>query len=215
MQEVTRKRALALGLRAKVPVITRLVAFALLVSGLPVVGIYYYKLRRAEKFKAKSEKPELSKEVTGIVEGYEQRVTKNDRLYLLLKASRDVTFSDNHHELANISMAVYPPEGETPDQITAARAVYRPDTNVISFIGSVKIETKEKLKVNTEALSFDQNSGIAQTDSPVAFERENVSGNSTGAMGEDKAKKLTLKNNVQLPIAPGRSKSVARARPVS
>jgi lipopolysaccharide export system protein LptA len=215
MQELTRRRAIALGLRAKVPVITRLVAFALLVSGIAIVGISYYKLRNAEKFRAKSEQPELSKEVTGVIEGYEQRVTKNDRLYLLVKASRDVTFSDSHHELENVNMAVYPPEGETPDQISAARAIYRPDSNVLSFMGNVKIETKEKLKVNTDALSFDQNSGIAQTDSPVAFERENVSGTSVGAIVEQKAKRLALKNNVQLTIKPGTVKSAARARPVS
>src|SRR6185369_8014428 len=216
MQELTRRRAIALGLRARVPVITRLVAFALLVSGIAVVGISYYKLRNAEKFKAKSEQPELSKEVTGVIEGYEQRVTKNDRLYLLVKASRDVTFSDSHHELENVNMAVYPPEGETPDQISAARAIFHPDSNVLAFMGNVKIETKEKLKVNTDALSFDQNSGIAQTDSPVTFERENVSGTSTGAMVEQKAKKLTLKNNVALTIAPGHAtKAAARARPVS
>ena len=213
MQEINRKRAIALGLRAKVPVIARIVAFTLLASGLAVVGVSYYKLRNAEKFKAKSEKPELSKEVTGIVEGYEQRVTKNDRLYLLVKASRDVTFSDGHHELENISMAVYPPEGETPDQITAARAIYQPDTNVLSFIGNVKIETKDKLKVNTEALSFDQNSGIAQTDSPISFERENVSGTSVGAVVEQKSKRLELKNNVQLAVAP--SGATKRARPVT
>ena len=215
MQEINRKRAIALGLRAKVPAIARIVAFTLLASGLAVVGVSYYKLRNAEKFKAKSEKPELSKEVTGIVEGYEQRVTKNDRLYLLLKASRDVTFSDNHHELENVHMAVYPPEGETPDQITAARAIYRPDTNVISFIGNVKIETKDKLKVNTEALSFDQNSGIAQTDSPISFERENVSGTSTGAVVEQKTKRLELKTNVQLKVSPAQSGATKRARPVT
>src|SRR5215203_2470605 len=161
MQEVNRRRAIALGLRARVPVIARLVAFALLVSGITVVGISYYKLRNVEKFKAKSEKPELSKEVTGVVEGYEQRVTKDDRLYLLVKASRDITFSDGHHELENVSMAVYPPEGETPDQISAARAIYQPATNIISFVGNVKIDTKEKLNVSTESLSFDQNSGVA------------------------------------------------------
>ncbi|HLM24558.1 MAG TPA: LPS export ABC transporter periplasmic protein LptC, partial [Pyrinomonadaceae bacterium] len=187
MQEVTRKRAIALGLRARVPVITRLVAFALLMSGIALVGISYYKLRNVEKFKAKSEKPELSKEVTGRVEGYEQRVTKNDRLYLLVKASRDITFSDGHHELENVSLAVYPPEGETPDQISATRAIYQPSNNVISFEGNVKIDTKDKLKVATEALAFDQNSGVAQTDSPVAFERENVSGTSNGAVVEQKA----------------------------
>src|SRR5690349_17958447 len=124
MQEVTRKRAIGLGLHAKVPVITRLVAFALIASGIAVIGISYYKLRNVEKFKAKSEKPELSKDVVGVVEGYEQRVTtKEGRLWLLAKASRDITFSDDHHELENISMAVYPPEGETPDQISAARAI--------------------------------------------------------------------------------------------
>src|SRR5829696_8968256 len=215
MQELTRKRAIAIGLRAKVPVIARIVAFTLLASGLAVVGVSYYKLRNAEKFRAKSEKPELSKEVTGIVEGYEQRVTKNDRLYLLVKASRDVTFSDGHHELENVSIAVYPPAGETPDQITAARAIYQPDTNVLSFIGNVKIETKDKLKVNTEALSFDQNSGIAQTDSPVAFDRENVSGTSTGAVVEQKTKRLVLKTNVQLAVAPAQSGATKRARPVT
>jgi lipopolysaccharide export system protein LptA len=215
MQEVTRKRAIGLGLRARVPVITRIVAFALLVSGIAVVGISYYKLRNTTKFKAKSEKPELSKEVTGVVEGYERRVTKNDRLYLLVKASRDVTFSDGHHELENVNMAVYPPEGDTPDQISAARAVYQPESNVLSFMGNVKIETKEKLKVQTDDLSFDQNSGIAHTDSPVAFERENVSGTSTGAVVEQKAKRLELKSNVQLTIAPGvAAKATPRSRPV-
>src|SRR5919206_1712104 len=182
MQALTRRRSFAIGWRAKVPLIARIVAFVLLASGIAVVAISYYKLRNVEKFKAKSEQPELSKEVTGVIEGYEQRVTKNDRLYLLVKASRDVTFSDSHHELENVNMAVYPPEGETPDQISATRAIYQPSNNVVSFIGKVMIETKEKLKVETEELSFDQNSGIAHTDKFVSFSRENVSGTSIGAL---------------------------------
>jgi len=157
------------------------------------------------------------KDVTGIVEGYEQRVTNKDgRLWLLVKASRDVTYSDGHHELENINMAVYPPEGETPDQISAARAIYQRETNVLYFNGNVKIDTKDKLKVNTDALSFDRNSGIAQTDSPIAFERENVSGTSTGAVLEQKSKRLELKKDVQLTVAPNQSmKSSSRSRPVS
>ncbi|HJP95346.1 MAG TPA: LPS export ABC transporter periplasmic protein LptC [Pyrinomonadaceae bacterium] len=215
MQEVTRKRAIALGLRARVPVITRLVAFALLVSGIAVIGISYYKLRNVEKFRTKSAKPELSKEVTGVVEGYEQRVTKNDRLYLLVKASRDVTFSDGHHELENVNVAIYPPVGDVPDQISATRAIYQPSDNVVSFIGKVMIETKEKLKVETEELSFDQNSGIAHTDVFVAFSRENVSGTSMGAIVDQKAKRLDLKNDVKLTVLPTGAKSQSRARPVS
>ena len=199
--------------------ITRIVAFVLLASGIAVVGVSYYKLRNVEKFKPRSEKPELSKEVTGVVEGYERRVTKNDRLYLLVKASRDITFSDGHHELENVSMEVYSPDVQTPDQISATRAIYQPSSNILSFIGNVRIETKDKLKVNTEELSFDQNSGVAHTDLPVAFERENISGTSTGAVVEQKAERLELKNNVQLTVAPGATpagaKNPTRARPIT
>jgi len=199
--------------------ITRLLAFALLVSGIALVAVSYYKLRNTEKFKPRSEQPELSKQVTGVVEGYERRVTKNDRLYLLVNASKDTTFSDGHHELENVSMKVFPPEGDVPDQISAAHAVYIPDTNILSFSGNVRIETKEKLKVASEALSFDQNSGVAQTDAAVTFERENVSGKSTGAVVEQKSKRLELKKDVEITVAPQvpaatAAKSPARARPV-
>ena len=218
MQALTRKRSFGIGWRARVPLITRIVAFVLLVSGIAVVAISYYKLRNVEKFRAKSEKPELSKEVTGKVEGYEQRVTKDGRLYMHVKASRDTTFSDGHHELDNVSMAVYPPEGDVPDQISAARAIYQPDTNVVSFAGNVKIDTKDKLQVTTESLSFDQNSGLAQTDAAIAFKRENVSGSSTGAVVEHKSKWLDLKKDVVINVEPrvdASTKSSTRARPVT
>ena len=220
MQELTRKRALAIGLRARVPLFARITAFALLAVGIAFVGVSYYKLRNTEKFRVKSEKPELSKEVTGIVEGYEQRVTKNDRLYLLVKASRDITFSDSHHELENVSVTIYPEVGNVPDQISASRAIYQPTTDVISFVGNVKIQTKENLKVDTEALSFDRNSEVAQTDSPVSFERENVTGRSIGAVLEQKTKKLELKKDVEITVAPrveagAGGKPPSRERPVT
>src|SRR5215211_3676701 len=218
MHELTRKRAIALGLRANVPMITRLVAFALLVSGITVVGISYYKLRNVEKFRAKSEKPELSKEVTGRFEGYKRQITKDGRLYMDVQASVDITYSDGHHELENVNMAVYPAEGNVPDQISAARAIYQPDANIVSFVGNVKIDTKDKLQVTTESLSFDQNSGVARTDAAVAFKRENVSGTSRGAVVEQKTKRLELKNNVAIRVEPrinGAINSGARSRPVT
>jgi lipopolysaccharide export system protein LptA len=214
-----RKRAIALGLRARVPMITRLVAFALLVSGIALVGASYYKLRNVDKFKPRSEKPELSKEVTGEVDGYERRVTKNDRLYMLVKASHDKTFSDSHHELTNVSIQVFPPTGDVPNQISAAYGIWMPGTNTLSFSGNVRLETVDKLKVATEALSFDENTGVAQTDVDVTFERENVSGKSKGAVVEQKTKRLELKKDVEITVAPrvpaeAAAKSPSRARPV-
>ena len=199
------------------PLIARIVAFTLLASGIAVVAVSYYKLRNVEKFRAKSAPAELSNQVTGVVEGYEQRVTKEGRLYMHVKASRDITFSDGHHELENVSMAVYPAEGDVPDQISSARAIYQPETNVVSFVGNVKIDTKEKLHVATESLSFDQNTGVAQTDAPLSFNRETVSGTATGAVVEQKAKRLDLKSDVAIKVDPqtnGATKST-RAKPVT
>ena len=219
MQELTRRRAAAIGLRARVPLVARVLAVVLLVAGLLFVGISYYRLRNNQPFRLKSETPELSKEVTGIIEGYEQRVTKGDRLYLLVKASRDITYSDNHHELENVNLMVYPPTGEKPDQIAANRAIYDPRTSLITFTGSVKIDTRDALTVNTESLSYDQNNEIARTDAQVSFKRENVSGSSAGAVVESKAKTLQLMKDVAITVAPqvvneSKEKSSPSSKPV-
>lgn len=197
--------------------LARIATVVLLASGIAFVGVSYYKLRNTNRFVMKSGTPELSKEITGRVEGYERQVTKNGRLHLLVKADVDLTFSDNHHELENVSVAVYPENGDTPDHISASRAIYQPTTSVISFVGNVKIETKDKLKVNTENLSFDQNNEIAQTDAPVSFERENVSGKSIGALVAQKTKRLELRKDVEVRVAP-RSTSgspLPRSKPVT
>lgn len=221
MQQLTKRASVAIGLRARVPLLARITALVLLAAGIGFVGMSYYKLRNKDKFIMIPKNPELSKEVTGIVEGYERRVTKNDRMYLLVKASRDITFSDSHHELENVSVAVYPAVGNVPDQITATRAIYQPTTEVVSFIGNVKIETNDKLKVNTEVLSFDENSGVAETAAPVSFERENVSGRSTGAVVDQKTKRLELKKDVEITVTPRPATNVnnvpssPRSRPVT
>jgi LPS export ABC transporter protein LptC len=202
MQELVKKRAFGIGWRTRVPAVARIAALVLFASGILVVGLSYYKLRNNKGVIAKPGAPELSKEVTGYVENYEQRVTKNNRLYLLVKASRDTTFSDGHHELDNVSLAIYPPEGDIPDQITANKAISTPENSKISFAGNVKIATKDKLKVNTESLSFDQDSGFANTEDLVSFERENVTGRSIGVVLQQKIKKLDFKKDVEITVTP-------------
>ena len=215
MQELTRRRAIGIGLRARAPLVARVVALVLLAAGIGFVGFSYYKLRKEPKFIASKNPAELSKNIKGIIEGYERQVTKNDRLYLLVKASRDLTYTDDHHELENVSVSVYPAVGDVPDFITATRAIYQPETSIISFIGNVKIETKDKLKVNTEALSLDQNTEVAQTDSPVTFERENVSGRATGALVEQKAHKMELMKDVEITVSPRTGTEQEKASPKS
>lgn len=221
MQEINRKRSISIGLRARAPLVARAGALLILVAAIIFVAVSYYRLRNNKPFRLKSESPELSKEITGIIEGYEQRVMKGDRLYLLLRASRDVTFSDGHHELDHVNLAVYPPVGEKPDQIAADKAIYDQQTSVITFLGNVKVETKDALKVNTESLAYDQNNEVAETDAAVSFDRENVSGHSTGAIVFAKSKKLELKKDVEITVAPEVLKdpqakpSSTRSRPVT
>src|SRR5213078_4967819 len=181
MQVVTRRKRIgAVDLRARVPLVARTLALLLLVGGGIFVGVSYYKMRHNTPFRMRSETPALSKEITGIIEGYEQRMTKGDRLYLWLRAARDVSYADGHHELEQVNLQVFPPNGDKPDQIVADRSLYDPKSGVLQFIGNVQIETHEALKVKTDTLVYRQDTEVAETSSPITFERENVSGKSTG-----------------------------------
>src|SRR5918999_4807863 len=125
MEVVTRKRRIsAVDLRARVPAIVRALALFLLIAGTIFVGVSYYKMRNNAPFRLRSEAPALSKEITGIINGYEQKITKDNRLYLWLRAARDVTYADGHHELEQVNLQVFPANSEKPDQISADRALY-------------------------------------------------------------------------------------------
>ncbi len=218
MQEVSRKRDIRVGLRARVPLVARALAILILTAAVAFIAISYYKLRNNKPFRMRSESPELSKHITGRTYGYEQRVTKDGRLHLLLKAAVDLTYSDGHHELETVSFAVYPPVGDKPDQISANRAIYDQANSLVTFLGSVKIETKDALKVDTESMVYNQTTEVGQTDAPISFSRENLSGSSTGAVVDGKNKKLELNKEVLITVAPeakGTAQKVSRSRPIS
>ncbi|MDX6694391.1 MAG: hypothetical protein QOF02_1994 [Blastocatellia bacterium] len=239
MQEIKRRRAIAVGLRARLPLVARVLALFILVAGIVFVALQYNRLRKNAPFRMRSETPELSTTVTSVVEGYERRVTEGDRLRLYVKAARDITFSDGHHELEEVHLEMYPQAGAKPDQITAHRAVYLPEateqnkaqaavnagsaatstTAKIIFTGDVNIETRDALKVKTEKLTYDQKAEMGETSEPVSFVRQNVSGKATGVVVDAKNKKLDMKSAVEITVAPEVSekappKKGARAQPV-
>lgn len=225
MQEVRRKRAVAIGLRARLPLVMRVLALGLLAAGLIVVGISYYRQRNIKPFRMFGGKPELSTQVVGVVEGYERRIMEGDRLRLYVRAAKDTTYSDNHHEMENVQLEAYPQVGDKPDKITSDRAIYIPDQTdpnqaSVTFNGNVNIETRDALKAKTDSIVYDQKSEIAETSSLITFERENVTGQSTGAQVDAKNKRLELRNNVAITIAPEVKQELGgkpnpRARPVT
>ncbi|MBC7911151.1 MAG: LPS export ABC transporter periplasmic protein LptC, partial [Pyrinomonadaceae bacterium] len=225
MQEIRRKKTFAIGLRARIPMVVRVMALLLLVAGLIVVGISYYRLRNNKPFRMFGGQPELSTQEIGRVTGYERRITEGDRLRLLVRAALDVTFSDNHHEMEDVLLEVYPQTGDKPDRITAQRAIYVPDQTdpnqaTITFTGNVNIETRDALIAKTDTIVYDQKSEQADSKSLVTFSRENVSGHATGAHIDAKNKRLDLRSNVEITIAPdvekgSEAKPNPRARPVT
>src|SRR5437870_2855383 len=225
MEVVTRKKRItAVDLRTRVPVIARALALFLLVTGTIFVAVSYYKMRNHQPFRLRGEAPALSKEITGIINGYEQRITKDNRLYLWLRATRDVTYADGHHELEQVNLQVFPPTGDKPDQIIADRSLYDQKNGLLQFIGNVQIETREALKVKTDALIYHQDTEVAGASSAITFVRDNVSGKSTGALVDDKNKRLELRSDVEVAVAPEALKDVnnkatplkgSRAKPVT
>src|SRR5215213_7431108 len=176
MQEVRRKKAIDVRWRARLPAVARVLALLALVAGLVYVGISYYRNRNNEPFRMRGEAPELSKQVTSVVEGYERRVMDGEKLKLFVRAARDITYSDNHHELEEVHLEVYPKTGDKPDQITAQRAIYLPDEQNANkarvwFSGDVRMETRDRLKAATEKIACDQGTEVAETDAPITFER--------------------------------------------
>src|SRR5881394_1302886 len=167
MQAVTRKKRItAVDLRARGPLVARAIALLLLIGGGIFVGVSYYKMRHNTPFRLRSEAPALSKEITGIINGYERRITKNDRLYLWLRAARDVTYADGHHELEQVNLQMFPPTGDKSDQIISDRSIYNQKDGLLQFSGNVQIESHDRLKVRTDSLQFNQETKIAETDAP-------------------------------------------------
>ena len=203
MEAITRKRRIgAVDLRARVPAIARGLALFLFIAGSIFVGVSYYKMRNHQPFRLRSEAPALSKEVTGIINGYEQRITKENRLYLWLRAARDVTYADGHHELEQVNLQVFQANTDKPNQIVSDRSLYDQKNGLLQFNGNVQIETHDALKVMTDALVYHQDKEIGETSSPITFARENVTGKATGALVDDKNKRLELHSDVEINVAP-------------
>src|SRR6185295_16585593 len=148
-----------------------------------------------------------------IINGYERRITKENRLYMWLRAARDVTYADGHHELEQVDLQVFPATGGKPDRIVADRSLYDQKNGLLQFNGNVQIETHDALKVKTDAILYHQDTEVAETASAISFERENISGKAVGALVDDKNKRLELRNEVEITVAPEALKDNAAPPP--
>jgi LPS export ABC transporter protein LptC len=196
-----RKKVSLLELRARLPLIVRILAIGGLAVTLLFVGVGFYRARTKPDFRLKSELAKLSKDVIGVVDGYERRETDEGIPKYYMKADRATTFADQHQELENVYLELY--SGEQTDKIAANKAVYVPVQNEpknfnAHFFGAINIETHDGLKIQTEQISYNRADETASTEDEVNFSRDNVSGKALGASLNIREKKLDLMQNVEV-----------------
>src|SRR5947209_2731881 len=202
MQEIRRRKVAGIGLRIAAPKFVRVLALCLLACGLAAVAISYWRLRGHTEFRLRPGQAQLSTEVVGDIHNLEHREMKGDRLWVVLTADRDLTYSDGHHELENVHLEVYPDKGDQPDKISSQRTLTNEDNTQFLFTGNVQIETRDRLAVKAEAVEYDVKTEVGNVTTPVSFERENVSGRADSASLDGKSKKLNLKGNVEITVKP-------------
>ena len=210
-----------IGLRARAPLILRVVASLALVGSLVYVGIAYYRGRNNRPFRLIPGKAELSTTVERRVENYERRVSEGNRLTMLVRATLATSYTDGHHELANAHIEYYAAGHEHPDKIDARQAIYFVETESVRFDGNVVIETRDRLIAKAETINYDVKNERAEVPVAVTFVRENVEGRADAASVDAKSKKLELRGNVEITVKPQANQQAAggasntRNRPVT
>jgi LPS export ABC transporter protein LptC len=203
MQEVRRRRAPTLiGLRARAPLILRVLASLALVGSLIYVGVAYYRGRNNRPFRLIPGKAELSTTVERRIENYERRVTEGNRLTMLVRASVATSYSDGHHELENAHIEYFAAGHELPDKIDARQAIYFVETESAVFNGNVQIETRDRLVAKSETITYDVKNERAEVPVAVTFVRDNIEGRSDAASVDAKNKNLQLRGNVEINVKP-------------
>lgn len=190
--------------RARVPALLRVLAVAGLAATLLVIGIGFYRSSGYEEFRLKPQHTRLSKDVVGVVNGYERTETDAGARKYYIKAARATTFADNHQELDEVFLQVFDEEDQSiSDRISADRAIYIPSQEdpknfTVYFAGDVDVKTRHELEVRTEQLAYDKSTEIADSEVRVDFRRENISGRSFGAVVDIGKRTLDLRRDVEV-----------------
>src|SRR6476661_9089241 len=151
--------------RANLPKYFRVGAIAALGVTILAIGIGFYLARKNTDFRLKPEHAKLSKDVLAEVNGYERTETDGDIKKFYIKADKATTFTDNHQELENVYLQVFDEIGDKSDRITSEKAIYIPAENknfTAYFAGTVKIETRDALKVKTAQIVYTKETETAE-----------------------------------------------------
>lgn len=200
--KVAEKKVNLVGVRANLPKILGVVAVIGL--ALTIGWIVYSALQpKTPPFILNGKVVQLSKDVVAEINGYERSETEGEVLKNYIKADKATIFADNHQELDNAIIQVYDEKGEKFDKITSNKVIYVPNPENsklfdAQFTGNVNVESRDRLKVKTELLTYNRETEVAQSTELVDFERDNIKGKSVGAIVKVKENQIELLKEVEI-----------------
>lgn len=150
-------------------------------------------------------------------DGFSLSKSEAGRTIYTIRASKAVQFkAGGHADLHNVHIVVYGKNHDRYDQIYGDQFTYDPTSGDIKAVGEVHIdlegneegpkrpdqaapeELKNPLHLVTRSLTFNQKTGIAQTDELVEFKTEQASGSAKGAYYDSKQNELQLKSDIHV-----------------
>ncbi len=150
-------------------------------------------------------------------DGFSLSKSEGGRTIYTIKASKAVQFKQGGHaELKNVDIVVYGKNHDRYDQIYGDHFTYDQATGDIKAVGEVHIdlqgnaegpskpdqappaELKNPLHLVTSSLTFNQKTGIAETDDVVNFTTEQARGSAKGAYYDSKQNELQLKSDIHI-----------------
>src|SRR6516162_9353696 len=182
-----------------------------------IVSLSYLITRSRTRPTLHSIPQQLGLDIQQTSEGFSISKSEGGRTLYTVRASNAVQFkTGSRADLKNVHIVIYGKAHDRFDQIYGNEFVFDQDTGDITAAGEVHIdlqgyiegplrpdqappdELKNPVHLTTHALTFNQKTGIAQTDEVVEFRTLQASGTAKGAYLDSRANKLLLKSDIHI-----------------
>ncbi len=179
--------------REKIPAIGRIASLLLLVGAIVVIVTAFIRARKQTPMNSfEKGPPVLTGKVLSITEDYKYFKTEDGREKFRIQAAKDIHYDDGRHELEKVDLTIFFAQPGKSLRVVGDRGSYLRDQSQVTFTGNVKVTSTDGLEVNTESLTYEQQSEIARTEAPIRFRRGAISGTSVGATLTGKDHNLVL-----------------------
>ena len=196
-------------------------------AGVALVLVVVLGLKELKKHGLSLDLPgRLGVNISQTANGFTYSQSKGGHTLFTIHASKIIKFKNDQAELHDVAITLYGPSGSRrEDRITGSEFQYNQKAGTVTAPGSVEIDMSSPAKktsakagappdnihVKTSGVTFDQNTGIAQTTEPLAFALPRAGGTAVGGSYNAKTGVLILQSHVVLNADEGGNPAVIDA----